>query len=436
MKQQEEEQENLGMQVEKQERKPNLIFKMVIVGLITLLLMIPTFMIDSLINDRLHLKNQVEKEMMQSWGENQVIGGMIISVPYTLGKSTSTIFITPDSMKVNAHLLTESKHRSIYDIMIYTANTKLECLFGDIKNKIPKEVNPASIQWENAKLLIGISDLKGLAKESGVKINGKSYTLSSNMPSNSYFREGLSSYINLSGDLATLPIQVSIYFDIRGCKEFEIRPTGKITTTTLTGNTDNASFFGDFLTVKNTVEKNKFSANWSILEHNRPFVTSWLGENDNLYNGVYGVKILDGIDSYDKTKRSLRYAILVIGLTMFFFFFIELIYKKMMHPFQYILIGFALCLFYALLLSISEYIAFGISYLIASIATIGLISWFSASILKDKNLAIAITTILTAIYITIYILISMEAYALLCGTIGLFIILALIMHFSKKIDWK
>jgi inner membrane protein len=147
------------------------------------------------------------------------------------------------------------------------------------------------------------------------------------------------------------------------------------------------------------------------------------------------VNLIIPVDSYQQTTRSVKYAILCILLTFTAFFLIELIYSKTIHSLQYILVGVALCIFYALLLSFSEYISFNLSYLIATIATILLISWYVKSILQSSKMAVFIAALLTAMYGFIFTLIQLEDYALLIGSIGLFITLAFVMYFSRKIKW-
>jgi inner membrane protein len=144
---------------------------------------------------------------------------------------------------------------------------------------------------------------------------------------------------------------------------------------------------------------------------------------------------LQGVDSYSKTLRTVKYALLFIALTFFLYFFIETLKKRSVHPLQYVLVGLALCIFYTLLLSVSEYTGFNIAYLIASIATIGLITAYTYSIFKQPAIAIALLIFLSSLYGFIYILIQLQDGALLFGSIGLFILLAIVMYYSRKIDW-
>ena len=136
-----------------------------------------------------------------------------------------------------------------------------------------------------------------------------------------------------------------------------------------------------------------------------------------------------------KTLRTIKYALLCILLTFVAFFLIETANKKSAHPFQYGLIGLALILFYTLLLSISEYTGFNTAYLIASVATIGLIAWFVKSILDSGKATTLLSVVLVLIYSYVFSLLQLQDYSLLLGSIGLFLTLAVVMKFSKKMQW-
>lgn len=413
------------------------VLKMGLIALIGLVLLIPTFFISDLINERWQRKQQVAKEIEKSWGAEQQLGGMVLQIPYweKQGKEmvTSYLYIKPEHMEVKASVMPFPKHISIFEIMTYNANAEISCKFENIEHMIFSKIEADKIQWQNSSLLIGISDIKGLSKETGIIVNGSQYALSTDFGDDAYFSQGLALKYPLTEATRRNLFTAKINFDFRGTQQLSVEPTGKYTDVYISGKTDQVSFLGDFLSHNNKVQNNNFEANWKILPHNRTY-KGLIYAKPQGPNEVVKVKILDGIDGYDKTERSIKYAILVIGLTLLAFFFMELLYKKRIHPLQYVLVGIALCIYYTLLLSLSEYIVFNLAYIISSLSTITLIVAYAKAILKDKKLAVAISVILTAIYLNIYILISMEDYALICGSIGLFIIVAILMYFSKRLN--
>jgi inner membrane protein len=156
---------------------------------------------------------------------------------------------------------------------------------------------------------------------------------------------------------------------------------------------------------------------------------------NDLSASSFGANLYVPVNNYQKTTRSIKYAVLCILLTFAAFFLIETTNNKSVHPFQYGLIGLALILFYTLLLSFSEYISFNLSYAIAAVCTIGLITWFVKGILSSARLSAVLSSVLVLLYIYIFTILQLQDYSLLFGSIGLFIALAVIMYFSRKLQW-
>lgn len=173
---------------------------------------------------------------------------------------------------------------------------------------------------------------------------------------------------------------------------------------------------------------------------NRPFPQQWTEENSVVdaksSDPSFGVKFILPVDQYQKTMRSAKYAILIILLTFISLFFTELLNKKKVHFLQYVLIGSAMIVYYTLLLSFSEQMGFTVAYLIASVATVMLISTFIAVVLKNRKPAIIFATILGVFYSFIYVIIQLQDLALLFGSVGLFLIIGVMMFLSARIDWN
>lgn len=181
-------------------------------------------------------------------------------------------------------------------------------------------------------------------------------------------------------------------------------------------------------------------ATWKMPYFNRPYPQQWTAQNlvMNLKSrdASFGVRFIMPVDQYQKTMRSGKYAILIILLTFISLFFTEIIQKKKVHFLQYLLIGAAMTVYYTLLLSFSEQLGFNAAYLIASIATIVLIGFFIAGVLKHKKPALVFAAILSVFYSFIYVIIQLQDLALLFGSVGLFLIIAIIMFLSARIDWN
>ena len=178
-------------------------------------------------------------------------------------------------------------------------------------------------------------------------------------------------------------------------------------------------------------------ADWKQLALHRRYPQQWKqeGSDYDLNGTAFGVNLIVPDDIYQQTTRSVKYSILVILLTFTAFMLIEWIYNLPIHAIQYVLVGFALCIFYTLLLSLSEYLGFTPAYLIAAAATIGLIAWYVGGLLHSLRMSLFISFLLIVQYSFVYILIQSQDYALLMGSVGLFVTLAIVMHFSRKVKW-
>ncbi|MDI6784965.1 MAG: inner membrane CreD family protein, partial [bacterium] len=176
-------------------------------------------------------------------------------------------------------------------------------------------------------------------------------------------------------------------------------------------------------------------AQWKILHLNRNYPQQWRGAAYDITPSQFGVNLLLPVDEYQKSMRSAKYAVMIIALTFMVFFFFEILNKRRIHPFQYILVGLALCIFYTLLLSISEHITFNYAYIVAGIATIAAVTLYSKSIFKTGLPTLIMGLVMLILYGFIFVTIQLQDYALLLGSIGLFVVLVVVMYLSRKINW-
>jgi len=227
----------------------------------------------------------------------------------------------------------------------------------------------------------------------------------------------------------------SFNLNLKGSQFLYFTPVGKTTNIQLTSKWPNPSFNGAFLPDTRTTDDTGFAAQWQVLHLNRNYPQTWIGSKHSLTESAFGVDLLLPVDNYQKSYRSIRYAILFIGFTFLVFFFIEVLNKVFIHPIQYILVGIALVVFYTLLLSTSEYLTFNSAFILSAIATLLLIAGYVKAILRSNQITFLISGILTILYSFIFVIIQLQDYALLIGSIGIFIILGLVMYFSRKIDW-
>jgi inner membrane protein len=432
--------------------------RMGMIGFLSLMLMVPLFYIENLIRERSFRQEAVVNEISKQWGNEVVIYGPILKVPYrvfakktitnqkTKLVTTETIeqiqygYFFPEKLDVNSTINPEQKKRGIYTTAVFNSTILINGTFDSLNFK-QKEIDDKNILWNKSKILLKTTNVKGINNALSIVVNGKNFALSSAGKSN-YNKYGY--YTLESGIIAlkeivksTKPISFSVDFSVRGSKEIRFIPIGKETTAKIKSSWKTASFMGEFLPYNSDkISKDGFDAKWKILDINRPFSQQYFNELPYFNEFYFGVNFKIPVDEYQKSERSAKYGFLVICLTFLVFFLIQTMSKINMHPFQYLMIGLALLMFYTLLVSISEHSNFLKAYGIASVSVIGLITIYAKNILKSAKFMMLIGTSLSVLYAFIFIIIQLESYALLVGSIGLFLILATVMFVSRKIDWS
>jgi len=431
--------------------KESVTVKLAFISFLILVLLIPSSMIGGLITERAGRQDEMEQDVSDKWSASQLIQGPVLVIPYKSqhkekdanGKETvkeviENIYVLPTALNIKATVNTELLHRGMFETVVY--NTRVN-VSGDFKPEYDKlSIAPQQLLLDRAKLTFSISDLKGLKTNPVIKSGSQQLTAEPVFNEKGLFDKGLQAGINLTGTKdKAVPFDFDL--DLKGSQELSFLHTGKTTDVTVSGNWATPSFDGRYLPDYRKVDEKGFTAKWRMLYFNRPFAQQWaagdtvLNKMVNHPDAIFGVKLKLPVDQYQKTMRTSKYAILIILLTFISLFLTELISKQKVHVFNYILIGAAMIIYYILLLSFSEQLGYNIAYLIASSATIILISVFIASLLKNKKAAALFAGILVLFYAFIFVIIQLEDLSLLIGSIALFIIVSALMYFSRKINW-
>jgi inner membrane protein len=357
----------------------------------------------------------------------------------------------------------ESRKRGIYDASVYRSDIILKGTF-DMQAPEKSGISLSQIKWDEVRLILGISDLKGIKEISPLQITDNNVDFEPGIPARnlslgfgsstgdekqattkektgSLFGQGMNAKITFGEKDAaihstSLPFSVSI--KLNGSQGFYVVPVGKETKVHLKSDWTSPGFDGNFLPDSHHIDQNGFTAEWKILDINRSYGQTINGDDEasmsQMADSRFGVQFVQTVDQYQQNMRAVKYGILIILLTFVAVFFMEMIRKNAVHPFQYLLIGLALVLFYSLLLSLSELLGFAPAYLIASVMTAVLVSIHLSSILQSAKQGWLVGALLAILYAFIFMLIHMESYALLAGSLGLFVILALVMYLSKKLN--
>lgn len=431
--------------------KQSISIKLFTIGFLILILMIPISMVERLISDRESTQHQATEEIGEKWGEEQTIAGLILNLPYKkiekvydnedekkgsykLVETISYIHFLPDLLNITGDISPEKRYRGIYEVIVYNSKINISGNFS-APNFEGLKIDKEKIIWDDASLSLGMSDLRSIQENISVKWNDKDYFFDPGVESEDVIDNGISTRIKLNPKDSNMKYNFSLNLNINGSNSLKFVPLGMNTNVKLKSKWENPSFVGSFLPDKREVTKDGFLANWDVLHLNRTYPQRFEGEIGGILESSFGVDLIVPVDEYQKSTRSAKYAIMLISLTFLIFFFAQILNGVRIHPIQYLIVGLALCVFYTLLIGLSEHISFNFSYFISTIAIVGLISLYAHGIFKKKMLTGLICLILVMLYLFIFMIIQLEDYALLMGSIGLFFILSTIMILSRKINW-
>jgi len=418
--------------------KGKLFIKAVIVFVMAFFLWIPTNLIRGVINEREDRQEEAIEDVSSKWAGRQTVTGPILMIPYNSTSSAVNYqkkyaWFMADLLDINSSVSPQKRHRGIYDVVVYEGYISITAKFNEIRFK-ELNVPTANLLWSEAKLLLQISDLsRGINEEIYIKWKDSSFICQPWAETTANVGDALYASIPLKEEDAITANTFTVQFSLHGSQQLMFSPAARETKIQLTGNWPDPSFTGIKIPETPNTSDSGINVKWKYLNRNNPMV--WNGQFINLQPSAMGANLIIPVDGYDKTERSVKYSLLCIILTFAAFFLIETIYKRSLHLVQYGLAGLALVLFYTLLLSISEYTGFNLAYLIAGVATIGLVTWFVGSIMKSSRLAVFISFVLTVVYGYIFTIIQLQDYSLLMGSIGLFIALGIIMFFTRKLQW-
>ncbi len=418
----------------------HIFFRGIFVFFLILFLLIPKFLIQDLVKEREKRQLEVKDEVVGKWASEQTIKGPMLLVPkYKNGvdarEGDEYIWIKPNELNIKGNIDPEIKHRSLYKVVLYKTQLHFQGNFKDLVIDRNMATNQG-MQWEKAKIVMSISDYTGMENVIQLNSNDSNSEFAANTYDLQFLTNSLAAPVRMNTDPTIKDQSFSFDVQLKGYEQLNLEPYAKKTTVELSSPWNIPSFTGKILPDNQVTEKG-FTATWNVMDVKKSipdqFVDAYYGE---VSENFMGVKLLQGQDHYSKTDRSIKYAILIITLTFVVYMFIELLQKKRINAAQYVLVGAALLIFYTLLLSISEYTGFNMAYAIAASAVILQISIYTGMVFKSIKTAIVFGVLISVLYLFIFSLIQLEDYALLAGSVGLFLILSLIMFFSRKIQWS
>jgi inner membrane protein len=439
--------------------------RLILVGFLALLLQVPVFMIGQLISERRARRDSAAAEVASKWGGVQSVTGPALILPFTHrwtepleggGQITRSemrsAVILPRRLTVNGNIDADIRRRGIFTVPVYGASLTFAGEFGRL-NLSELGVNPADVEWSRSYLAIGVTDARAIQAETALSWNGVS---SAFLPGTRDFREGgggIHAPVRISA--TDERVDFSFPLSLHGSASLNMVPFSQSTVVHLSGNSAHPSFQGSWLPSERTLQADSFSARWSIPFLGRGYPQAWISERvlepgnapvtspsgrpaalselqQAINSSRFGVELVNPVDHYRMADRSVKYAALFILLTFATVWLIEVLGGVRVHSIQYLLIGGALCLFFLLELSLAEHIGFPVAYLLACVAVVVMVGSYSIVVLRTLSRAVAVGTGVALLYGYLYMLLMNEDYALLAGSIGLFVILAAIMYTTRR----
>jgi len=430
--------------------------KLIVIGVFVLILLIPSEMVQSLIRERETTRNEAISEIWRTWGDKQVLAGPVVSVPVintksmpngTVESETQFLHFLPENLSVSGDVVPVIRYRSIYEVVLYSANLTVK---GNFKPLIPKglSVKAEDIKWDKAYVTIGISDMKGVKENIDLAWNDSVFRMQPGIPVHDIIRGGVSYPVDID---PAFDNKFSFKLQLNGSRLLAFLPFASDMNVDLTSAWANPSFEGAFIPTEKSVTRDGFTAKWKILELNRNYGQFGLDnfissgkESPNLMftndrispdnvEGGFGVNLIMPVDQYQRTTRAAKYGVLFVILTFVTFFFFELLRKKYVHPLQYLIVGFAIMLFYLLLLSLAEYLLFDLAYAISAVVVTLMVMLYAGAIFSNRKYGIIVGLILFMLYAYFYTLLQLQLYSLLFGSIGMAVILSVIMILTRNL---
>lgn len=420
-----------------------------------LLLLIPLSMVRGLVSERQSRSQEVHREIASKWGESQTIAPPILSVPWTrtttqkngkILREETWIRTYPETLAIDADLETQTRKRSLFEVPVYTVSMDLKGVWNpeDLRKSSPgPDWTP---QWTRAVVSVDPGEARSLVRAPNLELAGRGMELSATVPMGGVTGCHLHAKADLSAE-TTARIAFRLQVVQRGSDEIAFVPAAGTTTARLRSDWASPSFQGSFLPDRSTITASGFDATWSVSSLNMEIPMAWRDEDHGAKDdeddydatsspSTFAVSLLEPVDDYDSLDRSMKYGSLVVGLAFLALFVFEAFLDRALHPVQYGLIGLALALFYLLALSISEHLGFDTAYAISASVVTGLVTGYASSVLAGWKRGALLGTGLVALWSFLYTLLKAEDWALLMGSTGLFLILALVMWLTRRIDWN
>ena len=420
--------------------------KLVVLAVLVLVSWVATMFVWGVVEDRQGRQNEATEQISSQWSRPQTIAGPVITIPVEktvvtpTGErfvDTTTVTLLPRDLAYSSEINTELLRRGVYETPVYTTVVNGAGSF-DLAGLAVKDASDTKVRFDQAVVSVNVSDPRGISSAFTMELGDEVYDM---LPASAFSTLSVSGvHANVALDPSLSDYQFSFAMPLKGSRELFFLPLGENTNVTLRSGWSAPSFTGEFLPEHREVGESGFVATWQVTSYGKNLPQSWVGsastvDRETLLSKAFGVGLYQEVNFYTMVDRAIKYSILFISLTFLTFFMYEILAGLRIHPIQYLLVGLAIALFYLLLLSFAEVIGFSAAYIVAAAATTLLITSYCFSVLQVKKRAFSIAALLVALYGYLYVLLQMDQYSLLFGSVLLFGVLATVMYLTRDLDW-
>jgi inner membrane protein len=432
--------------------------RLLLVGGLVLVLLVPLRLVENTLRERLARHDAAIGEIAQAWGRAQRLLGPVLVVPYSFQAEVDEWTVLPDGRRVRertrrtvaaeAFFLPErldiagelepaERARGIYRTHVYAAKLRVTGRFA-APDLAFTTLTGLEVQWARARVGIAFGDLRGTREALVLKWGDSEAALQPGARLDG-FGPGLHAPVKLAPGAG--PVDFALELTLNGSERFTVVPLGRQTTVRLASSWRAPGFGGAFLPVRREVTPQGFTSEWAVSHYSRDFPQEWSTHGAVTAPGAaaveataFGVNLVETITAYRTIERAIKYGVLFLALVFAAFFLFETVSRVRLSALNYLLVGAALCLFYLGLLSLSEVVGFTRAYAGAAAASLVLIGLYGRSVLCSDGRALAVSAMLGAVYGYLYFVLQMEDFALLAGTVALFVLLAAVMFATRRLD--
>jgi inner membrane protein len=430
-----------------------LLQKSLIIAALMLLIGLPLMLVQGTISERMQFHDKAVRSIADDSVREQSVIGPVLVLPYSEvvkdGEQSRTVrrrqLVFPNELKIAGKIVTERRYRGIHQVLMYSGGHSFA---GDFTlpavSDFARESAASQLTMGQPYIALSVSDVRGIRDIPVMLVAGRKHQFAqgARLPGYAAGMHVPLALDELPAPGASLPFGFSLY--LAGTERQRFVPVGANNLVTMESNWAHPQFGGNFLPEARTIGADGFRASWrisSMASSAQQQLASLDGAGAEAAALVrrqlesFDIGFLEPVNVYAQADRATKYGLLFVALTFAAFFVFEVLKRLPIHPIQYLLVGLALILFFLLLVSLSEHLDFLLSYLIASLACIALITFYLSAVLRSRARAASFGAGLLVLYSALYGLLSSESNALVLGSLLLFTALGAVMIATRKVDW-